>query len=1178
MMNQSFSKGERDSTARASYPNENLAQPALALRKHINISFVLSLDTRTMSTAQHPQAKAQQAGNQLLSHPYAQQAMAIANNNLKQLDRQLSQFPVLNSLEAQTRVPKAYGVLSMVGSFIFLIFFNLFGLASPVSNLIGWALPAYLSCGALESPGKDDDKQWLTYWVVFGLLNFIESAGLRVVLYYLPFYFLFKTLFTIWLMLPQTRGAEVLWRNVVQPFYRSMSGSIQANTPVTGYSTTTTSFELQLKYSGDRSNFLEKSIRATCEEPLLAPTPYKLRIPVMLILQSSFDHRLSSKMATQHRLHISGLTPAVTPSDLKERFQRYGNVKSVDTVGPDALGINSMQNSIWRGAKLKIAPAKKSYEEKLASERLNDIERKALLNDKDARKLRIKERKERKRRLAKAGGGRQSGDMRLMTEENWKNEGDIWRGKYWRLTPTHHLIRPIFTRPTHPLHIKPVSSASENAIPLPITKKGDKYEELGSLGKKVKKPRSLPPKRAMRMLLDPFRYGHMHLNGAILEGIATSVPVTLPEGRWIFTYDDMRLDDISSRLDPSLVGGTWTFHPPAEPEALSLEERIPESAEVISGKRKRVADQLNEIARHSVFADTVQDVVNKHVDKKSKTGQPGDHKAKKASYEDPHVLRLDDEDIPTLDDDDIWGAVPVTMEKESVSLFDSNPAKSGAASQPRPLTKLVPVVTASSDEENPALSDVEFEDDDALFGESQPEADLPASPLFDKKVSHRMQARAPSGVIPEEHSADDAFDDQSTGVGLSLGGFVDAEKAKGLSVLQKLGINFSKKDKSPQLDALNAVDFDDSGDEGNNVTDSNAKVYSAAWLYDADDDDEPIETFRSATRRLSGSELQVELSNLEADSVDSEASFASHGDDNVEMLESAAGDIDSRHAFAGAHAPVKTAGNGTKSTSNSNSTSSTSSSSDDTSDESEDDKSEDEGNGQGSSGNGDGGKGDDGNGGKKDEDDTASDSDSSSDEEDSSSDDDDDEDAEKKQKSAKQNARPEKQSLKDMFAAQPEATTGFSLMAGLDLELDSDLEMDEANPFEPAAPVAREAEPTLTAFAPIPAVDVNAVFNASSSNEPFFFGTTARPPGRTEDIQDGWMNKITIGGIEKQEVDVEPFWQTETDEQMTQLWNEQKRELTKEYKKRHREAVKRQKRGMGGAGPSADGGGAMDVE
>jgi receptor expression-enhancing protein 5/6 len=50
-------------------------------------------------------------------------------------------------------------------SAVLLIFFNLFGLAQPVSNLIGWGLPAYLSIKALESPSTNDDKQWLTYWV-----------------------------------------------------------------------------------------------------------------------------------------------------------------------------------------------------------------------------------------------------------------------------------------------------------------------------------------------------------------------------------------------------------------------------------------------------------------------------------------------------------------------------------------------------------------------------------------------------------------------------------------------------------------------------------------------------------------------------------------------------------------------------------------------------------------------------------------------------------------------------------------------------------------------------------------------------------------------------------------------------------------------------------------------------
>jgi hypothetical protein len=171
-------------------------------------------------------------------------------------------------------------------------------------------------------------------------------------------------------------------------------------------------------------------------------------------------------------------------------------------------------------------------------------------------------------------------------------------------------------------------------------------------------------------------------------------------------------------------------------------------------------------------------------------------------------------------------------------------------------------------------------------------------------------------------------------------------------------------------------------------------------------------------------------------------------------------------------------------------------------------------------------------------------------------------------------------------------------MAGLDLELDSDLELDEANPFQAPETMPREEDNVVSAFAHVPTVDVNAVFNASASDEPFFFGTTGRPAARTEDLQEGWMSKITVGGLEKKELEVQPFWQTETEcvtvgnlyqkttlihlfrlisEQMNQLWNGQKRELTKEYKKRHREAVKRQKRGMGGAGSSAATG-AMDVD
>ena len=84
-------------------------------------------------------------------------------------------------------------------------------LAAPVSNLVGWGFPAYLSFKALETPQANDDVQWLTYWVVFGFFNLIESFALRLVLYYIPWYFTMKTVFIIWLQLPVFRVRIPSW-------------------------------------------------------------------------------------------------------------------------------------------------------------------------------------------------------------------------------------------------------------------------------------------------------------------------------------------------------------------------------------------------------------------------------------------------------------------------------------------------------------------------------------------------------------------------------------------------------------------------------------------------------------------------------------------------------------------------------------------------------------------------------------------------------------------------------------------------------------------------------------------------------------------------------------------------------------------------------------------------------
>lgn len=47
------------------------------------------------------------------------------------------------------------------------------------------------SIKAIESPNKDDDTQWLTYWVVYGCFGVGEFFS-DILLSWFPFYYLFK--------------------------------------------------------------------------------------------------------------------------------------------------------------------------------------------------------------------------------------------------------------------------------------------------------------------------------------------------------------------------------------------------------------------------------------------------------------------------------------------------------------------------------------------------------------------------------------------------------------------------------------------------------------------------------------------------------------------------------------------------------------------------------------------------------------------------------------------------------------------------------------------------------------------------------------------------------------------------------------------------------------------------
>ena len=75
-----------------------------------------------------------------------------------------------------------------------------------------------MSIKAIDSKDKDDDTQWLTYWVVFALFILLEHLSISA---YLPGYFILKFAFLIWLLSPFTRGAKVVYDNVLTKLVNS---------------------------------------------------------------------------------------------------------------------------------------------------------------------------------------------------------------------------------------------------------------------------------------------------------------------------------------------------------------------------------------------------------------------------------------------------------------------------------------------------------------------------------------------------------------------------------------------------------------------------------------------------------------------------------------------------------------------------------------------------------------------------------------------------------------------------------------------------------------------------------------------------------------------------------------------------------------------------------------------
>ena len=119
----------------------------------------------------------------------------------------------LRELEKKTGQPKVYFFLAIVAVLSSIIY--ALGGMKLTTDLFAFVYPAYCSFMAIESAETIDDTQWLTYWVVFAFFSITENV-MNFLVEYIPFYYMIKCAFFLWLYHPKFLGAGVVYKSIIK--------------------------------------------------------------------------------------------------------------------------------------------------------------------------------------------------------------------------------------------------------------------------------------------------------------------------------------------------------------------------------------------------------------------------------------------------------------------------------------------------------------------------------------------------------------------------------------------------------------------------------------------------------------------------------------------------------------------------------------------------------------------------------------------------------------------------------------------------------------------------------------------------------------------------------------------------------------------------------------------------
>jgi TB2/DP1, HVA22 family len=97
--------------------------------------------------------------------------------------------------------------------------------------VIGTVLPVYSSIVAVCTPGEQDDSAWLQYWIASGAFNY-ATEFVDEIKHVFPnggeHWYEFELFVTLWLMLPFTDGAALMYDYITVPYIAPTAKKIKS--------------------------------------------------------------------------------------------------------------------------------------------------------------------------------------------------------------------------------------------------------------------------------------------------------------------------------------------------------------------------------------------------------------------------------------------------------------------------------------------------------------------------------------------------------------------------------------------------------------------------------------------------------------------------------------------------------------------------------------------------------------------------------------------------------------------------------------------------------------------------------------------------------------------------------------------------------------------------------------